>query len=125
MSSPKTGLTRFDRLASAVSNQVSRAWFFALCVLLVVIWLPSFFFFTTVDTWQLVINTMTTIVTFLLVALLQNTQFRADRASQQKLNALVEAMADLMEAFESQDPTLVMDVEELRRASGLEEREGT
>ena len=42
-----------------------------------------------------------------------------------KLNAMVEGLADLMEALAEQDPTLPGDVEELRRASGLEEREGT
>lgn len=125
MNSPTKGLSRFDRLASAVSNQVSRAWFFALCALIVLIWLPSFFVFRSVDTWQLVINTLTTIVTFLLVALLQNTQYRSDKATQKKLNAVVEALADLMEGLAEQDPSLPSDVEELRRASGLEKREGT
>lgn len=48
-----------------------------------------------IDTWHLIINTATTIVTFLLVALLQNTQKRADDALQQKLNALADALADL------------------------------
>lgn len=123
--SPNRPLSAFDRAATAVANQVSRAWFFALCVLLVLIWAPSYFLISTVDTWQLIINTMTTIVTFLLVALLQNTQHRADLAVQKKLNAIVEALADLMEALAEQDSTLPSDVEELRRASGLEDREGT
>jgi low affinity Fe/Cu permease len=94
-------------------------------VLLVIIWGPSYFVISNVDTWQLIINTMTTIVTFLLVALLQNTQYRSDAAVQKKLNGLVEGVADLMEALVQQDPTLPGDVEELRRASGLERREGT
>lgn len=125
MSTPKKPLSRFDRLASSVSNTVARAWFFSACALIVLIWLPSFFLFDSVDTWQLIINTLTTIITFLLVALLQNTQFRSDRAVQQKLNAIVEALADLMEGMAAQDPTLPQDVEELRRSSGLEKREGT
>lgn len=125
MNTPNKPLSKFDRLATAVANQVSRAWFFALCVMLVIIWAPSYFVISNVDTWQLIINTMTTIVTFLLVALLQNTQYRSDQALQKKLNALVEAVADLMEGLAEQDPTLPGDVEELRRASGLEEREGT
>lgn len=119
------GLTRFDRMATEVSKVVAKAWFFALCTLIVCIWVPSIVLIHDVDTWQLIINTLTTIITFLLVALLQNTQYRADRASQQKLNAIIEALADVMEALAQQDPSLPSDVKELRRASGLEEREGT
>ena len=125
MTMPTKPLSKFDRMASAVANQVSRAWFFALCVLLVIIWAPSYFVISNVDTWQLIINTMTTIVTFLLVALLQNTQKRSDLALQKKLNAVVEALADVMEALAVHDSTMPSDVEELRLASGLEEREGT
>ncbi len=118
-------LSRFDRAASAVSRIVAKAWFFALCALLVLVWAPSIVVIGNVDTWQLIINTATTIVTFLLVALLQNTQYRSDQAVQKKLNAIVEALADVMEALAEQDPTMPGDVKELRRASGLEEREGT
>jgi low affinity Fe/Cu permease len=125
MNSPSKSLTRFDRLASAVAELVAKAWFFCVCALIVVIWAPSIWLIKDVDTWQLIINTLTTIITFLLVALLQNTQYRSDRAAQQKLNAIVEALADLMEGMAAQDPTMPQDVEELRRASGLEEREGT
>lgn len=118
-------LSRFDRLASAVSKVVAKAWFFCACALIVCIWAPSYLVIQNVDTWQLIINTLTTIITFLLVALLQNTQYRADQALQKKLNALTEGMADLMEGLADRDPTMPSDVEELRRASGLEEREGT
>lgn len=127
MSTPSdnTGLSRFDRLATAVSDITARAWFFSLCVLVVLLWAPSFFLFRTIDTWQLVINTTTTIVTFLLVALLQNTQRRSERAVNQKLDAIADALADLMEAEQGHDPTLAEDVEELRHAVGIEHREGT
>lgn len=57
----------FDRFAGRSAAFVSRAPFFVFCVLLVVVWAPGNF-----DTYQLLINTPTTIVTFLLVALLQN-----------------------------------------------------
>jgi low affinity Fe/Cu permease len=112
-------------MATAVSDVTARAWFFALCVAMVLIWAPSILLFRSVDTWQLVINTSTTIVTFLLVALLQNTQRRSDRAVHAKLDALAEGLADLMEAGEAADPSLVEDVEELRLAVGIEHREGT
>lgn len=59
----------FDRFATGASNFASKAWFFAACLTLVLIWAPSVFLFPSIDTWQLVINTATTIVTFLLVAL--------------------------------------------------------
>jgi Low affinity iron permease len=130
--SARVGL--FDRFAGAASGFASRAWFFAGCVLLVVIWAPSFFVFGSVDTWQLIINTATTIITFLLVALLQNTQTRADQATQHKLNALAEGLATLMrENLDAAtadaddgglDPDrLRRDIHELRQAVGLEERE--
>jgi low affinity Fe/Cu permease len=65
---------------------------------------PSFLLLPDVDTWQLIINTITTIVTFLLVALLQNTQKRADEAVQHKLNAVADGLADLMEALAEEHP---------------------
>jgi low affinity Fe/Cu permease len=105
----------------------SRAWFFAFCVLLVVIWAPSIVVLKNVDTWQLIINTLTTIVTFLLVALLQNSQTRADLAVQHKLNAIADGLADLMLASARGDrhKALERDVRELRAAVGLEAREST
>ena len=85
-----------------------------------VVWAPSYFVFRDLDTWQLVINTATTIVTFLLVALLQNTQARSDRATQDKLNAIAEGLDQLMG---SQGDELAGARDELRRAVGLEDRE--
>lgn len=125
MSSRKNSLSRFDRLATAVARVTAKAYFFFACALIVCIWAPSYFLIGNLDTWQLIINTLTTIITFLLVALLQNTQYRSDQAIQKKLNALVEGLADVMEALGEQDPTMPTDVKELRRASGLEDREGT
>jgi low affinity Fe/Cu permease len=116
--SPHVGL--FDRFASAASRLVSRAWFFAFCVLLILIWAPSILILRDIDTWQLIINTATTIITFLLVALLQNTQERADQAVQQKLNAIADALSDLMSA-----KGMDSDADELRQAVGLEERESS
>lgn len=109
----------FDRLASAVSALTSRAVFFAFSILLILIWAPSIVFFT-IDTWQLIINTATTIITFLLVTLLQNTQTRADAAVQHKLNAIAAALAEVVDHLDGVDPDTSA---ELRRAVGLEERE--
>jgi hypothetical protein len=113
----------FDRFASAVAKRVSKAWFFIACTLLVVIWAPSFALFN-IDTWQLIINTLTTIITFLLVALLQNTQKRADDALQHKLNAIADGLADLMRVLDNGDGRLTDDRRELLAAVGLEDREG-
>lgn len=82
----------FDRFSSAVSTQVSRAWFFTVCVLLIVLWVPSIAVFRDVDTWQLIVNTVTTIITFLMVALLQNSQAQFERAMNVKLDAILEAL---------------------------------
>jgi len=128
MPSEVTGhVSPFDRFASEAERFVSRAWFFAICLVLVIIWAPSFFLFSSVDTWQLVINTATTIITFLLVALLQNTQSRANNAVQHKLNAIADGLADLMTqiAHDKSNKQLHQDVVELRDAVGLEQKESS
>ena len=111
----------FDRFAGKASSFFSKAWFFALCVLLVLLWAPSFLFIGDIDTWQLIINTTTTIITFLMVALLQNTQKRQDDATQDKLNAIAELLADLAKDVDDRMPK--KDVEEAEDAVGVEERE--
>ena len=117
----------FDRFATGASEVASRAVFFVLCVGLVILWAPSILALRDVDTWQLIINTATTIVTFLMVALLQNSQTRAEHAIQHKLNAIAAALADLMEsaARDRDDRRLARDLAELRSAVGLEDRESS
>ena len=110
----------FDRFAEASAGFVSRAPFFVACVLLVVLWAPSFWLFPSVDTWQLVINTATTIVTFLMVALLQNSQHRAEQAIHQKLDALADGLADFMEHLGGDQPGFANDIDDLRKAVGVE-----
>src|SRR3954447_19711294 len=80
----------FDRFAQRSAEYVSKAPFFAFCVGLVVVWAPSYFLVDDFDTYQLLINTPTTIITFLLVALLQNTQQRGDQATHKKLDAVAD-----------------------------------
>jgi low affinity Fe/Cu permease len=77
--------------------------------------------------YQLEINTTTTIITFLMVALLQNTQTRNDQATQHKLNAVADGLADLMAHMAAQvpDSSLDKDMRELRAAVGLEAKEST
>ena len=113
----------FDRFAGHAAKFAAKPWFFAMCVTLVLIWAPSYFVIGNLDTWQLIINTATTIVTFLMVALLQNTQTRADKAVQDKLNAIADGLADLMHAIAEDKPGLRHDIRELQQAVGLEDRE--
>lgn len=82
---------RFRRISNSVSNIAGSAWMFCLAVLAVLIWAGSGPSFNYSDTWQLVINTGTTIVTFLMVFLIQNTQNRDAKAMQLKLDELLRA----------------------------------
>lgn len=115
---PHVGM--FDRFATATAQFVGRAPFFSACVALVVLWFPSYFLFGDVDLWQLAINTATTIITFLMVALLQNSEGRENNAIQHKLNAIAYALADLMNEVDMHD-----DAAELEAAVGLEKRESS
>ena len=84
----------FRVFARRSSVMLGSAWAFAGAVLVIVIWLitgPTFHFS---DTWQLIINTATTIVTFLMVFLIQNTQNRDAKAVHLKLDELIRAIKD-------------------------------
>jgi low affinity Fe/Cu permease len=79
----------FSKFASAISELSGRPATFALAVALVLIWAISGPFFNFSETWQLVINTSTTIVTFLMVFVLQNSQNRDGKALQAKIDELI------------------------------------
>jgi low affinity Fe/Cu permease len=117
----------FGRFAGWSARCVSNAPFFAFCVQLVVVWAPSYLLVGNVDTHQPIINTPTTIFTFLLVALPQNTQRRSEQAVQKKLDAIADGLSDLMDHFAGDEPDRVAkhdlsrDIEDLRAAVGLEE----
>ena len=85
--------SRFDRFAEISAAFVGRAAFFTAAVVLVLLWLPLILVFASVDTWQLVLNTVTSVVAFWLIALLQNTERRGDRALHRKLDAVAAALA--------------------------------
>jgi low affinity Fe/Cu permease len=113
--------TRFDRFAEAASRFASEGLFFTICLAATIIWLPTIFFFGSVDTWQLVINTLTSVLAFLLIALLQNSERRYDEALHKKIDALAAGLADLMEHSEGRDgQRLRRHVDELRAAIELE-----
>jgi len=82
-------LSLFARFAQATSDVVGRPAAFALAAAIVLAWLLTGPVFGYSDTWQLVINTATTIVTFLMVFLIQNTQNRDAKAVQIKLDELI------------------------------------
>jgi low affinity Fe/Cu permease len=82
----------FDRFSKRISQFAGHSVAFAGAVALIGVWLVSGPLFGYSDTWQLVINTATTIVTFLMVFLIQNTQNRDGAAIQIKLDELVRAM---------------------------------
>jgi len=81
----------FSRAAQWTSRQCGRPLTFCLAVAIVVVWAATGPVFHYSDTWQLVINTGTTIVTFLMVFLIQNTQNRDSAAVQLKLDELIRA----------------------------------
>ena len=81
----------FNKLAHWTALQAGRASTFALALTVLVIWGVSGPIFQWSDTWQLIINTGTTIVTFLMVFLIQNTQNRDTEVLQLKLDELIRA----------------------------------
>ena len=81
----------FHHISQVVSTRLGSPIAFLLAVLLIIVWISSGPFFDFSDTWQLVINTTTTIVTFLMVFAIQNTQNRDSKAMQLKLNELIKA----------------------------------
>ena len=111
---------RFDRFAELSSSVVGRAAFFGTSVLIVLVWMPLILVFESVDTWQLVINTATSVVAFLLIALLTNTERRGDRALHRKLDVVAVALAELMAS--QGDDRLSDAIDELRTAVKLERR---
>jgi low affinity Fe/Cu permease len=82
----------FGRFAASASGWLGSRWAFAGAALVIVVWAALGPIFHYSDTWQLVINTGTTIVTFLMVFLIQNTQNRDARAINLKLNELIRAI---------------------------------
>ena len=82
----------FGKFAASASGWLGSKWAFAGAGLVIVIWAAVGPIFHFSDTWQLVINTGTTIVTFLMVFLIQNTQNRDARAINLKLNEIIRAI---------------------------------
>ncbi len=91
--------TWFGQVATRVSNASGSAWAFTAAILVILVWILTGPLFGFSDTWQLVINTGTTIVTFLMVFLIQNTQNRDAKATQLKLDELIRAVGEARNRF--------------------------
>ncbi len=89
MESQKKGSHPYERLSSAVTKAAGSTPAFIIALLVIVVWLITGPLFHFSDTWQLVINTGTTIVTFLMVFLIQRSQNKESLAVQIKLNELI------------------------------------
>jgi low affinity Fe/Cu permease len=91
---PRSALGRsLETLSRDVTTLTGSSWAFALAAAVIVVWLITGPLFRFSDTWQLVINTGTTIVTFLMVFLIQRSQNKDSMALQLKLNEIVAALA--------------------------------
>ena len=115
-------LSPFERFVEAAHHRVSRAPFFMVCVAIVVAWLISAPLWPNLKDWQVAIHTVGSVLSLLLLVLLENAGRRADEAAQEKLNVLAEALAALMQSRGREDPELDEAAERLRDAVGLEER---
>jgi low affinity Fe/Cu permease len=111
----------FTRFTSSVASAMGHAWVFFAAILLLVIWALSGPLLGFSDTWQLVINTSTTIITFLMVFIIQNTQNRDNLAINIKLDAMLRKMGlgdkELLEAEEESDKKLQKEKEKMQNHS--------
>lgn len=106
--------TLFARFSRWVERQVGHPVTFIIAILLVVTWVVTGPLFGWSNTWQLVINTGTTIVTFLMVFIIQNTQSRDTQAMQLKLDELIRVNRTARNAFINLEERPTSDVEQVR-----------
>jgi low affinity Fe/Cu permease len=105
----------FTRIASTISAMAGQPFAFIVAMLIIVVWVISGPFFAFSDTWQLVVNTGTTIVTFLMVFLIQNSQNRDSAAMQAKLDELLRAVVEAREEFIGIEHLTDAEIEAIRK----------
>ena len=111
------GLSRiFTSFANVVARTAGEPVTFVICCLAIIVWMGSGPVFAFSDTWQLVINTGTTIITFLMVFLIQNTQNRDGAALQAKLDEIIRAVAGANNHFIGIEHLTAKELEEIRKA---------
>ena len=100
----------FTRFTTAVAAAMGHAWVFVVALAVLLVWALSGPLLGFSDTWQLIINTSTTIITFLMVFIIQNTQNRDSLATNLKLDVIMEKLGidekDLLKAEEKSDKSL-------------------
>ncbi|MGH3345593.1 MAG: low affinity iron permease family protein [Nocardioides sp.] len=116
------GRNPFERFVETINQRVSRAPFFIVIAVALVLWAVSYPLWSSTTKWELALHTGSAILSLLLLVLLENAGRRADEAGQEKLNVIAEALSDLMESRAAEDPDLQHSVERLREAVGLEAR---
>jgi low affinity Fe/Cu permease len=104
----------FSKLSNQVAHTLGKPVTFAIAVLVILVWAITGPIFHYSDTWQLIINTGTTIVTFLMVFLIQNTQNRDGVALQAKLDELIRAHQDARDAYMGIEKLDEVEVEKMR-----------
>jgi low affinity Fe/Cu permease len=107
----------FDRFARWTERQLGHPAVFVTACLSIVLWGATGPFFHWADTWQLVVNTGTTIVTFLMVFVIQNTQNRDMRALQLKLDELIRVNTAARNSLVGLELKAESEVEEIREMS--------
>ncbi|HEX3084757.1 MAG TPA: low affinity iron permease family protein [Pyrinomonadaceae bacterium] len=105
----------FRQFAQRVSQMAGTSWAFILAVTLIVIWALTGPIFHYSDTWQLVINTGTTIITFLMVFLIQNTQNRDAKAIHLKLDELIKGVKGARTGLVNLEQLSDKDLEQLQK----------
>ena len=112
----------FERFVTAVNRRVSSAPFFFVIVAALVLWAASFPLWSSSTKWELALHTGSSVLSLLLLVLLENAGRRNNEAEHEKLNVIAEALSDLMESRAADDPALRGSVDRLRDAVGLEKQ---
>lgn len=116
----------FTRFTSTTSSMLGRPWVFVAALIVLVLWAMSGPLLGFSDTWQLIINTSTTIITFLMVFIIQNTQNRDNLAFNIKQDAIMKKLGitqkDILEAEDQSDKALEKEKSKVRHKSKVKKK---